>query len=53
MPAITQPKTVLVASSSAVRNAPLTKPAPQVVAGKKPGKSFLDCLRIALSAQVV
>ena len=53
MSAIMQPKTVNVASLAAQRKAPLPKPAAQVTAGKKPGKSFLDYLRIALAAQVV
>jgi hypothetical protein len=52
MPAIMQPKTVNVASLAAQRKAPLPKPATQVAAAKKPGKSFLDCLRLALSAQM-
>jgi hypothetical protein len=52
MPAIMQPKTVNVASLVAVRNAPLPRPVPQVDAAKKPGKSFFDYLRIALSAPV-
>ena len=52
MPAIIQPKTVNVTSLAAQRKAPLPKPAAQIAA-KKSGKSFLDYLRIALSAQVV
>jgi len=52
MPAIMQPKTVNVVSLAALRNTPLPKPVPQVDATKKPGKSFFDYLRIALSAPV-
>jgi hypothetical protein len=50
MPAIMQSKTVNVASFAALRKAPLPKPEPQVAAAKKPGKSFFDYVRIALSA---
>ena len=49
MPAIMQPKTVNVPSRIAQRKMPLPKPAAQVAADKKPGKSFLDYLRVALS----
>ena len=53
MPAIMQPKTVNVASPAAQRKAPLPKPPAQAAADKKPGKSFLDYLRIAFSAQMI
>jgi hypothetical protein len=53
MPAILHAKTVNVASRASQRQAPLPKAAAQVAPNKKPGKSLLDYLRIALSGWTV